>query len=188
MNVLILVSSVLGFVLTFPLCYQILKGTVVQSFTTWVLWFLLDSLSTTFLILQGGNFYLTIAYALGCILVSLCILKQREFKWTKFDSLILSLVLFCIFVWVFTNAECAIVASTLATVVAGIPQLVETYKKPEVSPITVNSLYLIASTLSIIGAKNWSIGERFFPVVVTIYGLLLVFAGVRKRIFKLNPS
>lgn len=179
-NSYVFLSSVLALVLYVPLCIQLLSGKVKQNLATWLLWSILDGVAAGTLIVQGGNFWLATTYTLGSAVATLCILKSKMVKWTWFENFVSLLVIICIIVWISSGSKVATIASTLAMFIAGIPQLIETMRKPHETPILIYFGYFIANSLSILGGKDWTIQERFYSSSAAIYCFILVLFAMRK--------
>ncbi|MCX6832757.1 MAG: hypothetical protein NT028_11630, partial [candidate division Zixibacteria bacterium] len=175
-----LVAGIIAILLYVPLCVQVLSGKVKQNFATWVLWATLDGIVAATIIFQGGSFLLPAAYSLGSAAVTLSILKSKNFKWTWFETMVACLVVACVVVWVVSGAKVATVASTLAVMIAGVPQSIEAYKKPHEQPFLIYVGFLVANSLATAGAKNWSIEERFYPASMTLLTIAVVLFIARK--------
>ena len=120
------------------LCIQVLQRKVPQNFATWILWALLDSIAAASLIVQEGNFWIPVFYALGSGAIVFSVLKTKTAgKWTNFESMIVVLVVICIIAWALSGPQMATIASTTALAIAGIPQVMDVYKKPFESPLFV---------------------------------------------------
>lgn len=180
MSSLIVLSVILALGLYIPLCVQIFTGKVKQNMATWLLWGLIDGVAAGSLIVQHGNYLLPAGYTLGAVITTLFIIRSKSITWTWFESLVTVLVVICIIIWALSGPKMATVASTLAMVIAGIPQLFETYRKPHDTPLIIYTGYIIANGLSAMGAKDWSIEERFYPVCATIYCVAISVLASRK--------
>lgn len=187
MNTLTILSAVIGCALYFPLCRGIYKKTIEQSFATWFLWTLLDAIAAITLIIQDGNFLLPAAYTAGSLVVSAFIFRSGNFSWTKFESFVCVLVAICVTVWAISGPKIATIASSLALVLAGIPQLLDAYRKPWESPAHIYFGYFVANSLAVLAAKNWSVEERFYPASCTVY-TLIVTALVARKYFMNRPD
>jgi len=181
MSSLILAGTALALVLYIPLCKQISTGNVKQNLATWILWSILDGIAAGTLIIQHGNFLLPAAYTLGGATTVLCILiSTKKTGWTWFESFITLLVIICLIVWASSGAKTATIASSLALVLAGVPQLIESYRKPWDTPVLIYIGYTTANILSVLGGKDWSVEERFYPSSASIYCLVVSIVALRK--------
>ena len=180
MNPWIITSVVLALALYLPLCYQIINGKVKQNLATWILWSSLDGVCAATIWAQAGNYQLVLAYTLGGLITTFCILKSGEAKWTWFESFITGMVFGCVIIWVLAGSRLASIAGTSAMIIAGIPQLLESYRKPWGSPILIFLGYTIANGLSVVGAKGWTIEERFYPGSACLFCATLTIFATQK--------
>jgi hypothetical protein len=183
---LTLAGSVIGIAVYVPLCISILRGKVKQNLATYLLWALLDYVAAASIFYQHGNYLLTAAFALGSTFAALSIIRSKNFQWTWFETMVASLVVACIIVWAASGAYVATIASTTAVVIAGIPTVVECYKKPWDNSFSTFFGFFVANVLGTIGGKEWSVIERLYPAVCTIYALLIVILIARK--FWIKPE
>ena len=143
------------------LCYSLKKGKVVQNLMTWLLWAALDIIIAASVIYQGGNWPFIVIYVAGCLAVSATVFKSSINPWTRYETLI---------------------AGTIAVVIAGIPQLIDIWKRPEENPFLIYVGFLIGNILSTAAGKEWSIQERFYPVSMVIFCVIFIIAISRKFI------
>ena len=188
MNAFVLASGIVAALTYVPFCRQIKNGKTIQNLPTWVLWTVLDVIIAASIIANGGNFVLSAVYAIGSGASAFFIFKSKsKFSWTWFETMVAVLVLASMVVWYFSGSKVATVASTLAMVIAGIPQLVDAWKKPwEMPPLAIYSGYVAASLLSVAGGKSWTVEERLFPVAACVLCLFIVIFSLRK--FWIKPA
>lgn len=180
MNIYVILSAVLAIALYIPLSIQILKGKTEQNLATWFLWAALDAVAAISLFTQQGNFLMVAAYTLGSSWITMCIAKSGNFSWTKFETLVTIMVIACLIGWILSGPRTATVLSSIAVVIAGGPQLRDTAKDPWSAPFLIYFGFFTANTLSVIGAKNWSIEEVFYPSCCAVYCGVLVLIASRK--------
>ena len=182
MNPLTLAGSVIGILVYVPLCYQILKsgGKVEQKFATWILWAILDGIVAASIIYQHGNFLLAAAFSLGSTITAICIFKSRNFRWGWFDSMATVMAIACMVIWAFSGARIATIASTTAVVIAGLPLMWDCYKRPWKNPFFTYAAFMVSNILTTMGGKNWSVEERLYPAVCTIYCCVVTLLIARK--------
>ncbi|HEY3760864.1 MAG TPA: hypothetical protein VGN23_03870 [Verrucomicrobiae bacterium] len=155
-----------------------------QSFSTWLLWSMLDSILATSTMLRHGNYFLPLGYAIGGWILTALLITRKRFEWGHLDNAVLILVLACLVGWELEGARMAIVFATLATVVATIPGFIELWKKPERSVGNVWLGYTVTNALSFAGGTAMSIEERFSPAVFTLLSLMMFIAGRRSSSIK----
>ena len=156
------------------LCYLLRKGQVIQNFTSWILWAILDIILAAAVIHQNGNWPFIATYVLGCITVASTVYKTSIIQWTWYENLITGLVILCMVVWAISGAWTATIAGTFAVVVAGIPQLKDVWKKPKENSIFIYLGFLAGNIFSTAAGKDWSVEERFYPASMVLFCLLYV--------------
>ena len=181
MNTFILAGSILAILTYFPLWRQIRNGEVKQNFLTWVLWGTLDVVVAATIIVQHGSFLLPTAYGVGSAITVVFIVKSgNRASWTWFETMVVLLVFASIVIWYFSGSKVATIASTMAMLIGGIPQLIDAFKKPHEMPFLAYSSYFAANCLSVAGGKNWSIEERFYPISAAVFCLFIALLATRK--------
>lgn len=189
MNVWILSGSLLAFLTYFPLWKQIRsdEDDTEQNFLTWFLWGTLDLIIAVTLIFQEGNFLLVSVYAVGGFTTAFFIWKASGgFSWTRFDLFVVFLVFVSMVVWNRSGEWMATIVSTIAMLIASIPQLVDAWKKPWTMPLMAFLSYFVANVLTTVGGQDWSVKERFYPA--TCVALCLLFVLFSARRFYLKPK
>ena len=83
--------------------------------------------------------------------------------------------------WATAGESAGIIASSLAVVMASIPQMVDTYKKPESTPTMAYVIFTIGNVISLIGGKSWTIEERFYPACSIFLCVVIVVLSLRKK-------
>lgn len=189
MNAFILIGSLIAVLTYFPLWKQIRAGKVEQNLLTWALWATLDLVVAATIIVQSGSFLLPIAYFVGSTITVFFIIKSKgKASWTWFESLVASITIVSMVIWYFSGGKVATVASTSAMIIAGIPQLIDAWKKPHSMPFMAFCAFLLANLLSTAGGSDWSIKERFYPASVAVYCFLIVLVSSRKLWLKPAPN
>jgi len=156
-----------------------------QSMATWVLWGILDALTLWSVREQEGNWPILALYVLGNISVSIALLYTRQFSWTSFENFIVFLVLGCLVFRHFGGPIWLTGAGTTAVALATLPQIRDSWIKPNPETVSIWWGFTIANVLSFLGGKDWSIEERLYPGVCVVLCLTLVIANKRH---KKNPG
>jgi hypothetical protein len=176
-------SGLVGLLMYVPLVLDILRrGGRGHSFAMWALWALLDTTATVSLMLQQGNYLLTLGFSLGSILLSLLLLRYGQFKWGRLEWMVLLLVLLCLVVWAVAGLRGATIATTLAILFAGVPGLVELWRHPDPAAARVWAGFAVANLLALLGGESWSVAERFPPAAFTLQTLTMVLVGHRHHL------
>ncbi|MEK9152401.1 MAG: hypothetical protein AAB692_03475 [Patescibacteria group bacterium] len=185
MSAFIWAGSILAILTYFPLWKQISAGEIKQNLLTWVLWGALDLVAAATIIVQNGSFLLPATYTIGSALTVLFIARTgNKTSWTWFESLVASLVVASMALWYASGDKVATIASTTAMLIAGVPQIIDAWKKPHEMPVLVYASYFAANCLSMAGGKSWSVEDRFYPATAAVFCLVLVALSGRKFLLK----
>ena len=177
-------SGVIGIVAYSLLIIGIIKSKAQQNFVAFLLWAMLDSIATITTMLKGGNYWLSLSNAVGAFIVATLLAIKKQISWSFIETITAILVIICLIVWYFAGAKQGIIASSLAMVIASIPQMVDTYKKPRKTPSGVYTIFLVANILSLIAGKEWTIEERFYAGCAVFLCLVIVLFSLRKGSFR----
>jgi len=181
-DILKISAGVLALVLYLPLIRSAWRDNGAgHSFAMWALWAVLDTTITISLILRDGNFWLTAGFAAGSIILSLALLAKGRFTWGGLETVVLLLVLACLAIWKFSGPRRAIVATTLAIFIAGLPGLIELWKNPQPSVARIWLGYTIANLMAFLGGSTWTLEERFAPSIFAVQTLALTVVGYRTK-------
>lgn len=157
-----------------------------QNLATFILWGTLDVVVAVSIMFQHGNWYLPMAYVLGCMVVITALIIVRTFSWTWFETAISIMVVACIIGWWISGPRMATIMSTAGVVLAGLPQLWDAYKKPGTKPTVIYSLFTLANVLSVMGGKSWTVEERLYPMACSILCFFVTLAYGQKLLARLD--
>ena len=181
MSTLTWVGSALGLLTYFPLWKQIRAGDVEQNVLTWALWAALDSIIAAAIFSQGGSFLLPMIYGLGSLLTVIFLIRSgNKAVWTWFEVFVAFLAFLSMVVWYLSGDKVATIASSVAMMIASIPQIKDAWKKPREMPLLVYCSYLVANCLVTAGGADWSIKDRFYPTSATFVCGFIVALTLRK--------
>lgn len=170
-------AGIIGIAAYLLLIAGIMKSKVRQSFVAFLLWAMLDAIATITTILKEGNYWLSLSNALGAAIVAILLALKKQVSWTWVETTTAILVIICLNVWYFAGATEGIIVSSLAMVIASVPQMRDTYNNPEETPTTVYSIFLAANILSFIGGKEWTIEDRFYSgCAVFLCAVIVIFS------------
>ncbi len=174
---------VLGIIPQFMVMWGIYKRTMKLSFSTYFIWFLLNLIITTASFLAHGNYSLSLSFVLLNLLIALMVLAtERQVVFPTWERFIALLCVVCMGVWYATSGAYAVVAASLAVFIAGVPQFAVVYKHPKLTSTMVWFLATLAGLFAVLGGKEWSIVERFYPTTFFLYGLIgLLITVVQKH-------
>lgn len=173
---------VLGIIPQFMVMWGIYKRTMKLSFSTYFIWFLLNLIITTASFLAHGNYALSLSFVLLNLLIALMVLAtERKIVFPTWERFIVLLCVVCMGVWYTTSGAYAVVAASLAVFIAGVPQFAVVYKHPKLTSTLVWLLATLAGLFAVLGGKEWSIVERFYPTTFFLYGLIGLFITVAQK-------
>jgi hypothetical protein len=175
-DILKLAGGVMAVGLYVPMILEIIRSRGAgQSFASWGLWAVLDSILTVTLWQQHGNYLLSLGYALGGIALAVVVLRQGRWSWGKFETVIALMVLASLAVWKFSGPRNATIAVTVAVCLAGIPGFVDMLRNPQPSAGKVWAGFTVANVLAFFGGTAMSVEERLVPVAfIGLCGLMAV--------------
>ncbi len=192
MNSFILAGSVIAAITYVFLCVGVIMGTP-QSFSTWIMWALIDIIAAISIASKGGSFLLPTVYAAGSTLIFVSILiKFRKFEWTWFETMIAGLVVICLAIYGVFGGIFGTIAATISVGIAGVPQFGEFWSNPEKNSWQVFMVYsgfLASNVLTTLGGKNISIQEIYYPLYCTVMCISIVYAigrgiALKRKLFQ----
>lgn len=174
-------SGAIGIAAYLLLMLALLRSNSEQSFAAFLLWALLDGIATITIILEHGNYWLALANAIGSAVITLLLIYKKQVSWSWIESMTALLVVVCLSIWYTAGEQAGIIASSLAVVIASIPQMVDTYRKPEATPRMVYFVFLSANILAFISGNAWTIEERFYAGCSVFLCSVIVGCSLRKK-------
>ncbi len=180
-EILIWSGSILAIVLYYPLIAGILRNQIEQSCATWMLWVSLDVIAVISIVLQHGNYLLLVVYSLCGSVVIAALIYKKLFKWTRFETFVLALVIICLVVWYLSGPRWATIAVTFAGAISAFPQIRDSWKKPDMMTGHIYLGYAMANGLSCLGGKAWTVEDRLYQSMATILCLIIMGIAYRKQ-------
>jgi len=176
-DILKLAGGVMALALYAPMTVEIVRARGAgQSFATWGLWAVLDTILTITLWQQHGNYLLSLGFALGGVALAVALLWQGNWSWGKFETIIALMVLASLAVWKFSGPRNATIAVTTAICLAGIPGFVEMLRQPQPSAAKLWAGFTVANLLAYFGGTAMTLEERLAPAAFTVLCGLMVLA------------
>lgn len=170
--------AILAYIL---LIAALLRTTTEQSFAAFLLWAMLDIIAAVTTILAHGNYWLALSNVIGSAVITLLLIYKKQVSWSWVESMTALLVGVCLAVWYTAGEQAGIIASSLAVVIASIPQMADTYKKPEATPTYIYLVFLTANILSFIGGSAWTVEQRFYQGCGIFLCLVIVIFSLRNK-------
>lgn len=174
------IAGIFGVLCYVPLIIGLLKNKIEQSFVAFMLWAMLDIIATITSIIAEGNYWLPLSNSIGASTVAVLLAMKKQVSWSWVETITAILVIVCLVVWYILGEDAGIVASSLAVVIASVPQMVDTYKKPWATPTTIYLVFLVANILSLIAGRSWTIEERFYPGCAVFLCVVIALFSMRR--------
>ncbi len=146
-----------------------------QSFATWGLWAVLDIILTITLWQQHGNYYLSLGFAVGGVVLAAVLMAEGSWSWGRFETVIALMVLASLAVWKISGPRNATIAVTTAVCLAGIPGFVDMLRNPQPSAAKLWAGFTVANLLAFFGGTAMTVEERLVPAAFT--GLCALMVG-----------
>jgi len=146
-----------------------------QTALTWFLYFLLDTI-TMFSTIEatpedGGGFPILFGSAVGSFIMFIIILYQKKIIWTWLETVITSLIIFCIVAWIIKGPYEAVAMGIISEIIVSIYLIIKTYRYPVFKYNLIGYiLFLLASITTTLNAPDWSltqIGYASSEIVLT---------------------
>ncbi len=176
------IAGIIGIIAYVVLIIALIKSNVEQSFAAFLLWAMLDLIATITSVLSHGNYWLPLSNVIGALTITILLAVKRQVSWSRIETLTALLVVVCLVIWYNAGEQAGIVASSLAVVIASIPQMVETYVKPEATPARVYFIFLFANGVSVFAGRSWTIEERFYALCSVFLCFVIILFALRKKI------
>jgi hypothetical protein len=176
-DLLKLAGGVMAMALYVPMILEIIRASGAgQSFATWGLWVVLDTVLTITLWQQHGNYLLSLGFAMGGVALAAVLLAQGSWKWGRFETVIALMVLASLAVWQFSGPRNATIAVTTAVCIAGVPGFVEMLRQPQPAAGRLWAGFTVANLLAFFGGTAMTVEERLVPAAFTGLCALMVVA------------
>ncbi len=112
--------------------------------------------------------------------------KNSYWETTKFDIVCGVISLLAIVLWiVFGSFELAVLFAVFADIAASIPTIIKAWKFPETETVTVFITSLFVGLITLPSIPSFTIIDASFQIYLIVVNLILIFAILRKKIFKM---
>lgn len=153
-----------------------------QTFFTWFLYCILDTITMFSGIKVDGNYILLFGFATGSLVMALILLHQRRIHWTVHETLIGLLIFICIYLWRIGGPYYSLIAGICAESIVGIYLIQRTFRYPKREyNLWGYILFLTTSVLSLFRAENLSIEQIGYPLCETILCSIILIPLLRSK-------
>lgn len=153
---------------------------VSQNIASWIMWTILDTLILLSSIAAGNKRpWLPAGFTLGALLVTIIIFSKGVWHWGTVETISAIGAGVATICWLKLGPKPAIIASTVAGTVAGIPSMYDAWVQPNPASWWLWGGVAFSCTLSCYGAKAWTIEERFLPCASFIFNIAMTVLVLR---------
>jgi hypothetical protein len=144
-----------------------------QTFTTWVLYFLLDLITMLSCTKIDGSYVILLGFAVGSFIMASILFYQRRFGWTWLETTVVFLVLLCIGAWYKSGPYWAAIFGIISESIVGIHLMIKTYKNPTFKYNLVGYIgFTIVSIVAFLNAKDFNIQQIGYPIAEAVISFL----------------
>ena len=146
-----------------------------QSFFTWLLWGILDTiLFITTLRARGEDLPIIAGCVIGSFTVSIFLFFKKKRSWNRTHQNALYLTIATVIIWLWSGDNVVgIIFAVVSELIAGIPQLEDSWRNPG-SKLTLISytFFTVSYVLSVMDSSTLEMKNVFFPIAFFFYNLL----------------
>lgn len=168
-----------------------------QTFVTWILYFMLDTITFFSYVNteKDSGFIILLGFSVGSFIMSIILFYQKRFIWTQLETIISSLIIGCIVLFKTASPYWALLFGIASESIVGIYLIIKTWQRPKVRyNFTAYVIFLIVSILAIIKATisddGWSLSKVGYPISETILNVVILIPLIlkwrKKKIKKMN--
>ena len=170
-----------------PVIYRISKGDIFNP-ASFFLWGLLSLVCAVVLIrAKKGGHILVIGYFFSDLLIaSYAYIKSGKASFGNFEWLIIILTCICagLYAWCEFRGDFkpAVITNATACMVAGIPQIVDSFRKPYQMSLVICGIYTLISVLNYYGEQP-NLNGRLLPGLSILYWIVIIGGVIIARSF-----
>ncbi|MEK7390809.1 MAG: hypothetical protein AAB635_01590 [Patescibacteria group bacterium] len=175
-----LIGGLISAVVIVAFAIYLATNSIPQNIASWIMWTILDTLILISCLAAGNKRpWLPAGYTLGAFLVTLILLTRGVWHWGTVETISAIGATAATACWWKLGPKSAIIASTLAMTLAGIPAMNDAWFRPDPASWWLWGGVAFSCALSCYGAKAWTIEERFFPCSSFIFNTTMTILVLR---------
>ena len=160
--------------------WGIASGAIVPTNTaTWLMWFLLDLTALGTAIAARKPFALPLSYTAGAATILAVHLKMGTWQWTWIETSSAIGVTISAILWQKLSADWGTIACVTAMTIASFPIAVSLWMEPNAGAFWVFANAVVACTMTLIGARPWSIGGSLLATCGMVFNGLIAVLTLR---------
>ncbi len=175
MQVLALMGGIVAFLSGLLLIYGVTRGSFHLSVATMALWSIIDGSILLASLASGATVpFLSAGLFTGTLLLTFVLFFKGNWKWGMLENICTIVTLVCLVLWYIAGPIFALVSLTIGKyLVAGAPNAIAAYKRPEPRQAPPWLMGLFASGTNIFTLGTWTMAESFFPTAAFAFSLLI---------------
>ena len=168
------IGAIVGCSTVILFAVALLIKNIPQNIVSWILWTILEALILASSLAAGNKKpWLPIAYTFGALSVMAILFSKGLWIFGTVELIATIGCVFAMMLWFKLGPKWAIIAATIAMVVAGIPALFDIIRTPNPQSWWMWLGCSLAGLLTAIGAKSWKIEDRFMPTTSFVYNFFM---------------
>jgi hypothetical protein len=166
-----------------PYIYNIYKGTVQTTLSTWIAWTLMNTALLAGIISSGEMSWQVAAFIIGNLSVVLVsMFKGAKFAFTRLDLGCLALTVLAIIAWALSgNPTVALVMSVTGLFAGAIPMLKNMWENPHTEKVHPWVIFSVGSIFALLSVTQLNLATLLAPIFFLT--LQLVFVALISRKF-----
>ncbi len=170
------------------------RGKTKPNLVTWGLWAFAPLMATAAAISAHADEWATVRIFISgfgplLIFVFALILKQSQWKLSKFDYACGAISLVALTVWWSADSPTsAILLLAIADLFASVPTIIKAWKYPETETLYTYFIGLFTASIIIPAIPVWNIQNSAFQIYLLIVNTFMFLIVFRQRIFKSKPK
>ncbi|NQV88308.1 MAG: hypothetical protein HQ402_01990 [Parcubacteria group bacterium] len=175
-----IVGAIIPAVTIIAFALHLLMKEIQLNVVSWILWTILDIVLVITAIAAGNKRpWLPIGYTFGAAFVTIILWSRGLWEFGFAEGISVLGVVAALVVWRFVGAKGAIITASIAMTIAALPQAYDFWITPNPSTWWLWAFVAIGCFLSIVGARSWTIEDRFFPVASGLFNLSMTILVLR---------
>ncbi|MGC9599128.1 MAG: hypothetical protein ABSE18_01960 [Minisyncoccia bacterium] len=177
-------SGILFFVAFLPYIWAILHHQTVPSPVSWAIWASIDALSLIAMRKEKAAIGQLTGAVVGASAVAILALVFGKPSMGSVEWITIAIAALGIILWQVKNdALLGLVCAQIATLVGGVPTIVDGYRNPKQEDPIAWSIWFLSCVCALFAIKKWNLANALQPLVfTTIETAMVVFVVIRPHL------
>lgn len=190
---LVFIGAIATLLAGFSYIKNTLKGTTKPNRVTWLMWTVGPFIATAAAISDGVEWAVIPVFGAGFIpllvLLASFVNKKSYWKLRPFDYACGGFSILALILWGITKEPNIAIALTIASdTFAATPTILKAMRKPQTETTVLYFIGILAALTSFTVAEEWNFSNLGFPTYLVIINSILVFAGWKHYLKKLQKK